>query len=257
MKIEKINDDQIRCILSKQDLVERGLRLSEFVYGSSKAKQLFQDMIQAASEQYNFVYEDQPLMVEAIPTTTESLILIISKVNDADELDPRFSNFTGFENPADLLGEDNADSRDASDTSNEPFRRRGDDEYDDTLPFTLPKASDERDTVSSVRTEHGKDSEFTMNRTEAFDFYNLKDLSAFAAAVDSSEVKSSLYYDEAERIYTLCLSPRVHNPKIFTDICNLACEFASHQPKATVSYYSEHYRLILRSNALKQLRELS
>lgn len=34
MKIEKINDNQIRCTLTRDDLAQRQLKLSELAYGS-------------------------------------------------------------------------------------------------------------------------------------------------------------------------------------------------------------------------------
>ena len=44
MKIEKINENQIRCTLTKADLEDRQIRLSELAYGTEKAKSLFRDM---------------------------------------------------------------------------------------------------------------------------------------------------------------------------------------------------------------------
>ena len=41
MKIEKLNDNQIRCTLTPADLEERQLKLSELAYGTEKAKSLF------------------------------------------------------------------------------------------------------------------------------------------------------------------------------------------------------------------------
>ena len=41
MKIEKVNDNQIRCTLTKADLADRELKLSEIAYGTEKAKNLF------------------------------------------------------------------------------------------------------------------------------------------------------------------------------------------------------------------------
>ncbi|MFR6563737.1 MAG: adaptor protein MecA [Eubacterium ventriosum] len=46
MKIEKINDNQIRCTLSKEDLADRNIKLSELAYGTGKTRELFQDMMQ-------------------------------------------------------------------------------------------------------------------------------------------------------------------------------------------------------------------
>ena len=50
MRIEKINDHQIRCTLNQKDLSDRELRISELAYGSEKAKALFRDMMSSASK---------------------------------------------------------------------------------------------------------------------------------------------------------------------------------------------------------------
>ena len=44
MKIEKLSDNQIRCTLTRADLAERQLQLSELAYGTEKARSLFHDM---------------------------------------------------------------------------------------------------------------------------------------------------------------------------------------------------------------------
>ena len=54
MKIEKINDNQIRCTLTRADLAARHLKLSELAYGTEKAKMLFHDMMQQASSEFGF-----------------------------------------------------------------------------------------------------------------------------------------------------------------------------------------------------------
>ena len=82
MKIEKINDNQIRCTLTRADLADRQLKLSELAYGSEKAKSLFHDMMQQAAHECGFEAEDIPLMIEAIPASADSIVLIITKVED-------------------------------------------------------------------------------------------------------------------------------------------------------------------------------
>ena len=94
MKIEKINDNQIRCTLNKADLAARHLKISELAYGSDKAKALFRDMMQQASAELGFDAEDIPLMIEAIPVSAECIVLIVTKVDDPEELDTRFSRFS-------------------------------------------------------------------------------------------------------------------------------------------------------------------
>ena len=94
MKIEKLNENQIRCTLSREDLDSRKIRLSELAYGSEKAKSLFRDLMLQASEQFGFEVNNTPLMIEAIPVSKDSIVLIVTKVEDPDELDSRFARFS-------------------------------------------------------------------------------------------------------------------------------------------------------------------
>ena len=94
MKIERINENQIRCTLTSSDLSARNLNLGELAYGTEKAKKLFHEMIQKASNEVGFEADDIPLMVEAIPLSSESIMLIITKIEDPEELDTRFSRFS-------------------------------------------------------------------------------------------------------------------------------------------------------------------
>ena len=93
MKIEKVNENQIRCTLTREDLASRELKISELAYGTEKAKSLFRDMMQQANFEFGFEAEDIPLMIEAIPLNADCIVLIITKVEDPDELDTRFSRF--------------------------------------------------------------------------------------------------------------------------------------------------------------------
>lgn len=61
MKIEKLSDNQIRCTLTRADLAERQLQLSELAYGTEKARSLFHDMMQQAAQEFGFEAENMPL----------------------------------------------------------------------------------------------------------------------------------------------------------------------------------------------------
>ena len=94
MKIEKVSENQIRCTLTREDLAERQIKLSELAYGTEKAKRLFRDMMQQASYEFGFEADDIPLMIEAIPLSADTIILVITKVEYPEELDTRFSKFS-------------------------------------------------------------------------------------------------------------------------------------------------------------------
>ena len=87
MKIEKINDNQIRCTLTHADLAARNLKISELAYGTEKAKSLFRDMMQQASFDFGFEADDLPLMIEAIPAGDSDTLNsnVLEKLQGADE----------------------------------------------------------------------------------------------------------------------------------------------------------------------------
>ena len=101
MKIERINDNQIRCTLTKEDLYARELKISELAYGSEKVKELFIEICKKAFVECNFDVEGTPLMIEAIPVSAEGLVLLVTKVENPEELDTRFSHFTAIPDETD------------------------------------------------------------------------------------------------------------------------------------------------------------
>ena len=109
MKIERLSENSIRCTLNRADLDSRELKISELAYGTEKAKSLFKDMIAQASFECGFEADDIPLMIEAIPVSPDCIILVITKVEDPEELDTRFSKFAPSdedEDYADMLDSD-------------------------------------------------------------------------------------------------------------------------------------------------------
>lgn len=93
MRMERINEHQVRCVVTNQDLLAHKITSKDLKYGSKEMQDLFREMLKKASEQYHFNEEGFPVMIEAIPVNHDELLIIISAVEDADELDPHFANF--------------------------------------------------------------------------------------------------------------------------------------------------------------------
>ena len=94
MKIERISENQVRCTLTSFDLSIRDVNLRELAYGSDKARNLFTEMMQKAESEVGFETEDLPVMIEAIPLKDESVMLVITKVEEPEEVDTRFARFS-------------------------------------------------------------------------------------------------------------------------------------------------------------------
>ena len=243
MKIEKINENQIRCTLNPQDLKDRQLKLSEFAYGSGKAKELFRDMMEKASIECDFEADDSPLMIEAIPTSAESLDLIITKVDNPEELDTRFSTFTPYKKDPDA--EEDMEETDSQAT--------GLNILDNGLLDLIRKRMGE---LKTEKTEASEKPAVTLEEAKAFCFKSFDNLVAFARSVkDFYSGDAILYRIDRDHTYLLCFFLSGTSAKDFNRVCNIACEYGEMLSKANLSFYKEHYSCLMTKDVIKQLAE--
>ena len=283
MRIEKINDHQIRCTLNQKDLSDRELRVSELAYGSEKARSLFQDMMQQASYEFGFEADDIPLMIEAIPMNPDTLVLVITKVDDPDELDTRFSRFTEDENEDDLDSFD--DTFHIVEDNDDTFRIVEDDDENNfgfmsnTILSEPDDASEDPGSASSSDTTASKGSDFISlsealgmehrpktvtssaqrDTTRIFTFHSLQEISSLAEyLVYTYHGKNTLYKDEKTDTYYLVIHKSEHTPEEFSRICNMICEYGKpyRNMYATHFYFEEHYEPLIKDKALQVLASI-
>lgn len=259
MKIEKVNEHQIRCTLTREDLANRELKISELAYGTEKAKTLFRDMMRQAAYECGFEAEDIPLMIEAIPLNSECIVLIITKVEDPEELDTRFSKFA-------------------------PSVHENEDDYDEDEGALADAFSDGADEVlNMLRKMSGTDlSEESTDRTpsvgarsgqaakvkkapvpqitcQLFTFASLNDVTRLAhVASVSYQGANSLYKNEKNGSYLLLVDSAGQDASSFNRICNLITEYG--RPEKSVlsakAYLEEHCEPLIRENALSSLAQI-
>lgn len=85
LKIEKINESQIKLILTQADLSERNIKLEDLTIPSEKTQELFHDIMETALEEYDFISENTPLMVEAVPVGLDSIMIIVTKIDSKNQ----------------------------------------------------------------------------------------------------------------------------------------------------------------------------
>jgi adapter protein MecA 1/2 len=249
MKIEKISDNQIRCTLNKSDLIDRELKISELAYGTEKAKALFRDMIQQAFYEFGFEVDDIPLMIEAIPVSTECLILVITKVEDPDELDTRFSKFSTF-NTHDLSDKSDDDEEAYADEIINTFEQLDD--------FSEDTEDNSKDIMNTTASESDSKNEIhiPVNLTKVYSFRSLREVTALAnLIVGVYNGSNTLYKDPVTSTYYLVISISKHTPEEFNKINNVISEFGKPERNtyATQHYYEEHYEVIVKDQAIQIL----
>ena len=236
MKIERISDNQIRCTLTSLDLSSRGINLAELAYGSEKARNLFREMIQQAAQEVGFEAEDIPLMVEAIPLSSESIMLIVTKVEDPEELESEnlLSQLAdefleGAGDLAKLLGQNGTEE----------------------LKANVNTAAE------NTGTENAKAPQIQL-RTFRFDSLDQISEAAKAAEDSCDDIHNALYKKPSTRQYYLVLNNKDCNELDFSRVCNVLAEYAAKLPNeyAGEAYYKEHYELMIGEKALQKLKNL-
>lgn len=84
MKMEKLNDYQIKFLLSKQDLKDRNITFGDLFRHSDKLQGLVREIMKLASERINFNVTENPVMVEARPHP-DGIVLIVSKTPEKND----------------------------------------------------------------------------------------------------------------------------------------------------------------------------
>ena len=264
MKIEKINDNQIRCTLTKEDLANRQIKLSELAYGSENAKALFREMMQQAAYEFGFEADDIPLMIEAVPMSSDSIILLISKVEYTEELDTRFSKFSdpGSEDALADMPFDSASAvlPEGADDILDMFRKmkneknvsneNTDSKQTEFIPLneTIAKKNPENVPVNVL-----------VKLSKIFVFHHLDDVTKLAHILNHFyNEQNTLYKDSATHKYYLLLTKGSHSPEEFNKVCNILAEYATQirYTEAEEAYFEEHCPIILKDNALQILATL-
>ena len=263
MKIEKVNDHQIRCTLTRDDLAKRDLKISELAYGTDKAKELFQDMMQQANLEYGFDAEDTPLMIEAIPINSECIVLIITKVEDPDELDTRFSNFAPSVHEEEDEDEDYDEDYEEYDEDEDEdvmglFKRLQHSNMPDFMDSSMSPSQDSKK-VKEKTAGTRKSGVPSRKGSRIFSFDSLHEVTKFAAIVSRKfNGINTLYKDEAKSKYYLILHQGDLDKTLFDNICSLLTEYGKTEIGSTADehYLAEHYSIVIRDSAVQTLSQI-
>lgn len=238
MKIEKVNENQIRCTLTREDLASRELKISELAYGTEKAKTLFRDMMQQANFEFGFEAEDIPLMIEAIPLNAECIVLIITKVEDPEELDTRFSRF------APSVTEEN-----------------NDDEYYESPSDEVLDLFRRLQTNRKANAEGQEGKAAASNQSEAAPTHIFL-MESLQQVIRASQVisrhytgESTLYKDDRTGRYLLALTQGKASKEVFDRACNIVSEYGALQRSLSGSrtFLAEHYDALVEKDAVGAL----
>lgn len=86
MKIEKINNNTLKIILSIEELSTRNITIKDIETGKKKAQNFFFDIIEESAYADDFLKDNNKLLVEAAIAHDNTFIVTITKLEDMPEI---------------------------------------------------------------------------------------------------------------------------------------------------------------------------
>lgn len=240
MKFEKIDENTISLTLKSDELKERNLKVSDLSYGSIKARTLLIELIKLADAEIGFKV-DAPLAVEAVPLKEGGIKLNITKVYNPDELDSRFSKFSPTKNEI-----PNIDLFKVIEATI--------DRFEDSLKTSNIRGIEDIKTAGKL--EITKENEIVY----IFEFESIDKASDACRNIKFFDYTSVFYKDEKNNRFFLVLSLKGNVSKNvisdFNKVCNMLAEYGK-RAEGTLSinqsYYEEHYKTIIKNDAVRKL----
>lgn len=277
MKIERISENKIKCTLNREDLASRDIVLTEFAYGSEKARAFFRELMLIAEDEVGFEVEDIPLMIEAVPVNQDCIVLFVTKVSDPEELDTRFSRFTSSsdeydededeeeaEFSAEIEIEGNPENIDILGAVKDAVRNAveglskavesGNFNVSDEKFVPLNQSAKKLDTKTTK-----KPSQPQKLYNFIYSFRSLDDVCGVAHHLQGVyHGDNTLYKDMVEGTYYLVVGFHDTPAEVKSKVCDYLSEYGKKIPTsyALQAYYEEHYMCVIRSNALQTLGNL-
>lgn len=258
MRIEKINENQIRCTLTKSDLEEHQLLLNELAFGSDHAKDLFRDMMAQASEELGFEAEDLPLMIEAVPVSSDKLVLIITKMENPDDIDEHMSKYM---KPLDLL---NSLEKDDSDIKEDVLEIE-DNEPTTDKEFLSPLGNLIKEARRMAGKKSAKDTKEADRNQQLPESHRIYRFPSLAQTMDACkkiyplyEGQNTLFKDSEDNFYYLILARENHPQEAFRQMGNVLSEFGLRIPYSdgASAYFEEHFIKIIENDAVNTLSSI-
>lgn len=247
MKIRRINDNTISCIITPEDLREKGFRLDDLFERKKEAVEFIRATVLEAARQENFNLEGELTTMRVSVMPDRSLNLMITREDSKDGAMREIhriakSIFESMKAKAAADGEEGQDSGEDMDA-----------------PDSLVKAL-----LSDAASEENGNGESVSADSESadsymFSFYSIRDaMDCCRVFADSGPLESSLYYLQEDETYFLILRRTKQTPAGFAKNVLSANEFGElvTSREQFISYVTEHGVCIAKEHAVEMFMDV-
>ena len=234
MQYRRVNEDTIQCIVTGEDMSERGLTLGDLLSRSERAEGFLRELIEGAHEEIGYEIRGTSLSLQITPLDSEGMIITITNDTAAG-----LRNF--LEHIRDVM------EAIVSGSMDDIFEGL-DDENDTGLIGTSEPSHSNMPDVDKDQPED----------IRIFEFESINSLLEFAKdETVASQVKSCLGY--ADNKYYLVVTKNRCSWKNFNRLSGKAFDYANVivDIKGKLVYLGEHGEEIIASGALNKLKKIS
>lgn len=82
MQFRRLDENTVRCILSQEDMEERGLEFEDFFTDKDKTKNFLEDIVRQAQEEVGYEASSESVAMQVMPLPDNRLALTFSEKND-------------------------------------------------------------------------------------------------------------------------------------------------------------------------------
>ena len=241
MKIEKLNDNQVKFTLWTEDLEENDVEISDITSNNEKGEELLRMMIERARDELGFETDEQSILIEAMTIDNECVVLILTKVDrNADD-----------ETKNDLLGQLRQQVHEIARTHRENAEKER-----RTLPGSKQQPGDNMYKMADAQEKQSAPPEqaYLIFRFDNLD--NLIYVSKLCGIYYDSD--NTLYKNPKDQAYFLVATRNRNTAEEFDNLNNALQEYGMKymQTSSTRFFIDEHYTRIIENTAIQTLAEL-
>ncbi len=239
MKFTKIDENTVRCVISKEEMESYNLEIEDFIKKNKKVKDFVELLIDKAGDEVGYEHSQGMMQLQLQPLPKMGLaITFSSREITPEELSKEI---------AVRLGEEKAEI------------------FLDTMDELVGKDKNGKrdESISSLKKKNPK-AKKTSEKIEIPDlcickFSNLSDIGAFCGQVpEHFYVKGSVYKDENQNVFYMVIERARCKREKYLYVCRQALEFSSLDSSSTTRYafLDEQCTCLVQGNAFSVFRKI-
>ena len=232
MKFKRINTDTVRCLISEEELNENGLELDDFLNNKGKTEDFVRRIISMAEQEVDYKVQGGPVSVQVAVLDNRTLALTLSEKQEQNIME-MIKNLRSAVEVLKEVTDQNADTAKQSEPAQEKAGK----------------------SIEELINESGR-----LDRdVYELEFASLDHFMRYCSSVDLDvPVENSLYKLKSNgRFYLLLCKEPLTDPEL-CKLLGASLDFAEaiYSDGRMKAYLEEHGQLILRRQAMQQIREL-